>query len=629
MFLVELVMQGVRGFRELARLRFQSGFNLVVAGNESGKTTAVDSMERLLFPSNKTALLEALVSKYAPDASRGALVMCSDDKAYFRIIQDFSKRAVNLSRYNTDSKDFVLMHKDWDSAASFMGGLFTGISEVDFSKVFLYRRDQDVCRPEAAVPAFAPVQQGRPGVPAGGAAAANEEKLSKLREALRKGEASADAEYRAQAARLSLDEVKKKLAVLEESEQKKAEIESSLEALQACAGMPENLAELIDDHERLLGQKQMEADERSGQIESLRSQLAGLPTPSLATDKLFLSGAAVGLLSSLAGMFVLTAEFAYLFPIGLLLSSGMMAGAWYNDSHKNVQRKHIVHEIAGLEKELAELEQRFRQGAAIITACMKSVGAESPAELKDKAENYRYFLSLRDDREEQRRRTIGETTPEALRDECARREQETLDLEKAARAVAQDNVDTFAIRQEIERLEGESAPDSPWGFSSEGAELPADFAVSVTGDRQAGFHAELGVASRISGVEMDTLVPAVEAAAQRHLSAITGGRYVRIEAGQKCDPIVHAKDNSVVNYGELSHGTRSLVYFCLRAGLVEAIAGKRKLPFILDDPLSDFDPARQYAACRILRDLGTKTQVVLFTSNPALKAEGDAAAELK
>ena len=57
MFLVELVLQGVRGIRELARLRFKGGLNFVVAGNEAGKTTAADSLQRLLFPSNQTELL--------------------------------------------------------------------------------------------------------------------------------------------------------------------------------------------------------------------------------------------------------------------------------------------------------------------------------------------------------------------------------------------------------------------------------------------------------------------------------------------------------------------------------------------------------------------------------------------
>ena len=87
--------------------------------------------------------------------------------------------------------------------------------------------------------------------------------------------------------------------------------------------------------------------------------------------------------------------------------------------------------------------------------------------------------------------------------------------------------------------------------------------------------------------------------------------------------------DSPLRFSELSHGTRDLIYFCLRTGLVEALAGKRRLPFLLDDPLAGLDPARQQAACQILRALGAKTQVILLTSNPALRAAGDAAAELK
>ena len=104
---------------------------------------------------------------------------------------------------------------------------------------------------------------------------------------------------------------------------------------------------------------------------------------------------------------------------------------------------------------------------------------------------------------------------------------------------------------------------------------------------------------------------------------------MRVEAGPDGGPAVYDKKDVRMGYAELSHSTREMLYFCLRTGLIEALAGKIRLPLILDDPLAGFDPVRQHDACQVLRALGTKTQVILFTSNPALKAQGDAVLELK
>jgi AAA domain len=636
MFLVELVVQGVRGFRELVRLRFQSGFNFVAAGNEAGKTTATDALQRLLFPSNQAGLLEALVSRHTPAASRAALVMFSDDGAYYRIIQDLTKRAVNVSTYNAGTKDFALLHKDWDNAAQFMTGFTTGMSEQDFAKVFIFRRDQCAGAGSSEAIASAPAQMPRaqPARPAprrtGEKASANEAKLVALRETLRKAEEAADAEYRAQSAKLALDETRKKLTSLEEIEQKQGEMEATLTSLKGCESLPQNLSELIEAHEHRLGQKSADADRLHSELQGLKAQLGGIPSVNLFTDKLFIGGAVLGVLSILSP-FVVPVQYASYFLVGVFLAVGLMATAWYNGSRKNSQRKTVTQEIEGLEKELAELEKKFGQEGAEVTAAMRMIGATTPAELKDKSENYRYFLSLRDDIEEQRKRMLGDHTPESLHEEYNTQQQAALELEKAARAVAQYNVDTYSIRQDIERIESESSPGAAWDFGAEAHDLSVDFMVPAAPSAgQAGVHAELGIVSRIGGIEMETLVPAVEAAAQRNLSLATNGKYVRIEVGQDGGPpVVHAKDDSIVSYAELSHGTRDLVYFCLRAGLVEALAGKRRLPFILDDPLAGFDPSRQKAACQVLRSLGTKTQVILLSSNAALKADGDVAAELK
>jgi uncharacterized protein YhaN len=631
MFLVELVMQGVRGIREPARLRFQRGFNLVSAGNEAGKTTAVDAMLRLLFPDNRADAMASLVSRYMPEAARGALVVSSDEGAFFRVIQDFSKSAVNLSAYNAATKEFKLQHKDWDSAARFMAGLSAGIREEDYAQVFVFRREHANGRPAApaaAAPASPPASPQKNALSTPGKNPVDQAKLAELREALRKAEEAADADYRHQSARLALADAGKKLEKFEEAERKKAEIDATLAELKGCGTLPENLPELIEAYERRQGQKMVDAEELNKELEGLRMQLSLIPAASIATDKLFIGGAVLAGLSLLAGMFVLTAEYSYLLAVGLLVSLVLMVAAWYNGSRKNAQRTAVRKDMETVERDLADLEKKFEHDGAAISGCMRAVSAGSVAELKEKSENYRYFLSLRDDHEQTRQRILAESTPEALRGEYGRLQAETADLEQAAKAVAQYAVDTYGLKQDIDRLESETAsPGAVFDFGPAVPELPAEQLPALPG--QAGFLAELGVAARIGGIEMETLVPAVEAAVQRNLSVVTSGRYVRIELGHDGRPVVHAKDDSVVDFSELSHGTKALVYFCFRTGLIEALAGKRLLPFILDDALAGLDPARQQTACQILRALGTKTQVVLFTSNAALKAAGDAPLVLK
>ena len=627
MFLVELVLQGVRGFREPARLRFKGGFNLVIAGNESGKTTAVAAMQRLLFPIGQDGALDNMVSRHTPDASRAALVMCSADNDYYRIIQDFSKRVVNLSQYNPTSKEFSLMHKDWESAARFMAGLTDGITAEDFSGIFVFQREQPV-RPgnSAAVLRSAP---GTPVPPPVRTTSKNQERLAALRESLRKAEEAADAEYKYQSVKLALEENRKKIASLDELGRKKAELESSLKALKAYEAIPDDLGALIEAQERRLGQKLADADDLNKRIDGLKMEQAAIPPFDFVSDKLFITGCVLGVLAVILGGFVLTGDTAYyILAGGVLLSLALMAGAWYFGSRKDVRRRQYLKEEEHLKQELAELEKRFQQEGATLTAYMLSTMASSTAELKEKAENYRYFLSLRTDLQEQQKRSLGDLTLENLQQQYEDQQREIVELEKAAQAVAQFNVDTYSIRQDIERLESETSAGASWDPGAEAQHMPSEFDAFPTGGSHAGFLAELSIACRVGGIEMETLVPAVEAAAQRSLIAVTAGRYVRLEAGLEGDPIVHANDDSVVAYSELSHGTKGLITFCLRTGLVEALAGKRRFPFILDDSLAEFDPARQKAACQVLRALGAKTQVILFTSNPALKTEGDAVAEL-
>ncbi len=635
MFLVELVLQGIRGFQQLARVRFQGGFNFVAAGNEAGKTTSVDTIVRLLFPVNQPGKMESLVSREVPEASRGALVVYSDDSSYYRVIQDFSKRAVNLSKFNPATKEFTLMHKDWETTARFMTGLLPGISEEDYSRLFVFRRESSLGHPAAEMHAAASSATTGAGERTGSAPAARPSgqaaRLAELRETLRKAEEAADAEYKLDAAKIRLGEIAKKLEGIEEGRTRTEELEAQIDELKSCEILPENLVDLISDHEREQSQKMVKTDELDQDIESLTMQRNAIPQVNMVMDKLFIAGVVIGGVALITGLFVPVEGSDIYFPLGMLASLLLIAAGWYNSSRKNAQRKAVQKEIDVLVEERADIEKKFQDSGAAIMKCMQSTGAQSAAELREKFENYRYFQSMHHDLQEHQRLMRGELNVEDLQAEYAKQQADTEVLDKAARALAHNAVDSYSIRQEIDRIESEIAPSVP-DFGFPGIGMGADFSPPPPpqpGGTGMNVLSDIAMASRMSGIEMETLVPAVESAAQRNLLGLSAGKYVKVEVGPNGLPVVHDRGGSKAAYGTLSHGTREMVFFCLRAGLVEAVAGKRRLPFVLDDPFTALDGARQQAACQLLRVLATKTQVILFTSNSALKAANETALELK
>jgi uncharacterized protein YhaN len=64
----------------------------------------------------------------------------------------------------------------------------------------------------------------------------------------------------------------------------------------------------------------------------------------------------------------------------------------------------------------------------------------------------------------------------------------------------------------------------------------------------------------------------------------------------------------------LSRGTRDQLYLSLRLALAQEItAGQEPVPLLLDDPLVNFDDERLAASLKMLSELGSERQVVLFT----------------
>lgn len=110
------------------------------------------------------------------------------------------------------------------------------------------------------------------------------------------------------------------------------------------------------------------------------------------------------------------------------------------------------------------------------------------------------------------------------------------------------------------------------------------------------------------------------------LAQLTEGRH-RAVVQEGADGIAVVGDGGRVLPEQLSRGTREQLYLAVRLGLAQHLARQGiVLPFVMDDILVNFDPARQAAAARLVAQLAQSHQVLFFTCHPETVARLRAAA---
>ena len=118
---------------------------------------------------------------------------------------------------------------------------------------------------------------------------------------------------------------------------------------------------------------------------------------------------------------------------------------------------------------------------------------------------------------------------------------------------------------------------------------------------------------------MRTRQPAVLAAAGAAFERVTAGRYTAVVQPEESedDLRVLGADGVAKTLATLSRGTAEQLYLCLRLGLAREFAAQSvALPFVMDDCLVDFDPARAAATAGVLVEFASAGQVMVFTCHP-------------
>jgi uncharacterized protein YhaN len=135
----------------------------------------------------------------------------------------------------------------------------------------------------------------------------------------------------------------------------------------------------------------------------------------------------------------------------------------------------------------------------------------------------------------------------------------------------------------------------------------------------------------IDRVRRERQDPLVMRASQLFSRATLGAYYgLTAEPGGKDGEVVVAgcsEERGAISVDKMSDGTRDQLYLAFRVAAVEQYCSSTEpLPFVADDLLVHFDDERSRAALEMLAELGTSTQVLLFTHHIQVR---DAARELE
>lgn len=127
--------------------------------------------------------------------------------------------------------------------------------------------------------------------------------------------------------------------------------------------------------------------------------------------------------------------------------------------------------------------------------------------------------------------------------------------------------------------------------------------------------------SGLSAIIQEEFLPKLNRKINYYMNTITNGKYKEVLIGDDLHLSIFDEYNDMlVDIDSLSAGTIDQLFFAVRVALIDIISKDKSSPIILDDCFTQYDDGRLLNALKILKDIGTNRQVLLFSCH---RREGD------
>ena len=643
MLILELATQAIKGFSSQARAVLKPGYNVLVppAGTPPGVGVLLSS---LLYNDGRGS--DAMLGTGQAPARAGLTVQGRDGKAYRLVrILGGSGALHRLEPNNT----WAVVSQDPLAINNLLRDALGLPSKSQLEELFCLSAQQLPSRRPAEPksssssgkplgPASEPATKLRPNALIEAAMAASKKKfdpaqaqqdVERLRAEVQTGKALEESQFRLEGMQQRIFELEERLKQLdrlvEEVDRAKQSMRSghSLDAL----GLPPDAFERAARYDDA-------AKKRDESIQKLREdEMAGrAEAESAHVEPIWLSrgfqiGMGAGLLALILGIVFRDTAGSYLalLDIPAFGYAGLCALRWIGDLQ---YRDSLSRKLSMNKDREQKLNLAFDNEFFPIKAAMRIVGVETGKEFLE-------FFGKRQAAEEtlaaaEAKLGMARSDPQLLgaldEQDALVAQAKVLEEQIAAMGagVMRDWRDAEAELQEIEaQLAGGAAPaDKPAALGGS-FEAPADKPAKDDPVPKL-----LGCAQELfAGASLEALGGTVRDRASQYLVALTDRRYLGVELDSAANASLVAPGRKVPA-GQLDDRDLDLLYLSVKLTLVEKLAPLSQVSFVLDEPFMGWDEPKLQLVSRMLKHIGTMTQVVHASALPAHRNLADNPAQI-
>ena len=657
MHFLEVAVQNVRGFSAQGRFQLKPGF--LVLKPPAAEVTPLAALSLSLLYSDGRGD-DASFSAQADKRGKAAFTMLGQDNLTYRLLRELGGPG-SLHKQTAPGQPPELVSADTAEISQFLRVQVGLPSRNAWEQVFCLMPSQlpsrrprvrtskpDLKRPSMpgaashsgghsghgglasnpSMPALASTQAVAPAenIPAA------EAKVKELEQELVKSREMEEVQFKLDGLNSQLFEVERKLKSTEGLKVAVRDAENAWNAAPTpeTLGLPADILTRVERYPKVIA-KRDDALKRLSVEREQDAAAAPVAVEPLKNNRLFWAGIGAGTLFLLGGIilgFAVDSGWRYLtlLDIPAFGFAAMLALRYVDDlsSTSNVRNKEGM--FAAREKKILE---EFEAEASPVRKAMKLLELENhediPGIFERKALLEQRLNELRDQLAAmeadpdfvaagQQRDTIKQQIDE-LSVEVSRKGSFVRDLREVERELSR-------TKESIVLAKAGAPPPVAAGAGAAGPELAMG-----SGPMEDPSPVVMMLAADLLSTDITNLGGMLRDRCTQYLSALTDRRYLGVEWDRDGRASVFVPGQQLL-VGDIPPRDLDMYYLALRMVLVEKVSTRVKYPFILEHPFVGMDEVKLPLIGRMLKHLGTLTQVLLVTTHPGLAQMGDGTVNL-